>query len=342
MGGDGGVVASNRRYMRGAGTADHTGDLKRHAAEKVKFNAHEVMTTCALTKLPLYASASYNNNNDDAVDHKTNTCSAKIVSDLHGQLYHKEAAVKALLQRKHQHQKELIGPTAMAASTIGPQVRRLSDLYDVRFHFEDQRKIVSSSRSVHMPICPITGKSLTGHIPAILLCCTSGISSASSLASPNVVSESALSQLSLDELQGEFGTVTRKIRLAPPPSILEKIKADVQKEHEKDNFERMDKKKKISKKISKKKGKGQKHKVDYTKKRSNRRHHGERNSGSNDKDPTRIGFVKTSSKSTVGQEIQSRVESAIKRNSVLSSIFTKKDSSSNITEKEKKDNLFAR
>ena len=81
MGGDGGVIASNRKYMRGAGTADHTGDLNRHAAQK--FNAQEVMKTCALTKTPLHTSVG-------------NT----IVTDPYGSLYHKEAAVQALLTRK--------------------------------------------------------------------------------------------------------------------------------------------------------------------------------------------------------------------------------------------------
>jgi hypothetical protein len=34
MGGDGGVIASNRKYMRGAGTADHTADASRQRGEQ--------------------------------------------------------------------------------------------------------------------------------------------------------------------------------------------------------------------------------------------------------------------------------------------------------------------
>ena len=80
MGGDGGVVAVNRRYMRGAGTADHTGDYKRENSENQEYNALEAMTNCALTKAPLFP----NNKNS----------TGPIVACKFGRLYHKEAAVE--------------------------------------------------------------------------------------------------------------------------------------------------------------------------------------------------------------------------------------------------------
>ena len=55
MDGDGGVIASNRRYMRGAGTADHTADSLRSRGEKQVSDreaALERMRARALTKAP--------------------------------------------------------------------------------------------------------------------------------------------------------------------------------------------------------------------------------------------------------------------------------------------------
>lgn len=79
MGGDGGVVAVNRRYMRGAGQADHTGDFQRNS-ENQEYNALEAMTNCALTKAPLLPSSK--------------NSSGPIVACKFGRLYHKEAAVE--------------------------------------------------------------------------------------------------------------------------------------------------------------------------------------------------------------------------------------------------------
>lgn len=213
MGGDGGVIASNRKYMRGAGTADHTGDLNRHAAQK--FDAQEVMSTCALTKATFDTTINMNRS---------------IVADPYGTLYYKEAAVQALLTRK---QNKDNGTSSATTNTIGPHVRRLADLYEVRFHREDNHK----SRK---PVCPISGKRLNGSIPAILL-----VPGQDGL--PNVVSESALSQLSPEELESEYGKIRRRIRLAPNPILLEKIKDQVQREHDKDNEERRKAKKRQEK-----------------------------------------------------------------------------------------------
>ena len=72
---------------------------------------------------------------------------------------------------------------------------------------------------------------MTGSIPAILL--VPGKES-----TPNVVSESALKQLSTVELEEEYGPIRMKIRLAPPPTLLEEIQKHVQAEQEKEEEER--------------------------------------------------------------------------------------------------------
>ena len=309
MGGDGGVIASNRKYMRGAGTADHTGDMNRHAAQK--FNAQQVMITCSLTKTPLHATGDIGG--------------GVIVADPYGCLYHKEAAVQALLTRK---QRDSSGNSGALTITIGPQVRRLSDLYEVRFHREEERIDCD-------PTCPITGKALTGSIPAILLVPgKDGI--------PNVVSESALSQLSPEELQEEYGHIRRRVRLAPNPVLLEKIKQQVHEEQEKDDEERRRAKKDKKKDKKSKRKRDDKDKMTDNgdkKKRSNKNKDdkcAEASTGSSN-----VRNMKSSS-SSVGKHIQSRVDCAIEQNSVLSSLFTNKNASFKLSEKEKKDNLFAR
>ena len=305
MGGDGGVIASNRKYMRGAGTADHTGDLNRHAAQK--FNAREVMTTCALTKTPLHTSASGGG--------------STLVADPYGSLYHKEAAVQALLTRK---QRDDSGKSS-STTTIGPQVRRLADLYEVRFYREERSKSLD-------PTCPITGKALIGNIPAILLVPgKEGVC--------NVVSESALSQLSPEEFEAEYGSIRKRIRLAPNPILLEKTKEQLQLEREKEDEERRKAKK------EKKKDKKSKRKRDGTEKgrsTSEKKKRSDESKGKKNSEASTRNSSVVKSSSSVGKQIQSRVDSAIEKSSVLSSLFTNKAAQSKISEKEKKDNLFAR
>jgi hypothetical protein len=248
MGGDGGVVATNRRYMRGAGTADHTGDYDRNNNKEgsliqQKFNAAEAMTTCALTKTPLFISSNSSNNTQK----KDDSSIAMIVTDPHGTLYHKEAAVQALLRRKQQQQQQQDhvnhnvicdrNSSHNSKEFLGDHVRRLADLYDVRFHREN-----------NINTCPITGKVLNGNIPAMVLV-------PGKAGTPNVVSESAFKQLSIDELAEEYGPITKTVRLAPPPTLLEEIKKQVQQQQEKEEHEQRVKKaeKDASKKKKKKK-----------------------------------------------------------------------------------------
>ena len=265
MGGDGGVVATNRKYMRGAGTADHTGDYGK-SQQAQSFNALEAMSTCALTKGKI-------------------NMELPIVACPYGKLYQKEAAVQALLRRK----------THKDEDSLGSHIRKLSDLYDVRFHYENTK-----------PTCPVTSKALNGTIPAILLV-------PGKPDTPNVLSESAFSSLSTNELEEEYGPIQRKVRLAPPNELLKEIKKQVQEEQLKESLEKKQKK-------------------DKKKKRK-------REESSQNEKPSKDRSKSSGPKSATAGAARSRVESAIQSNKVLSSIFTTKKS---ISEKEHKDNLFAR
>jgi Rtf2 RING-finger len=129
MGGDGGVIASNRKYMRGAGAADHTGD---HSAgngrvdpEVLKEQQTRDFRSCAISGTPFdYASP--------------------IVACPYGRLYDKERALQGLLDKDE----------GLA------HVRGLKDLIDVRFH---------TAADGGAPACPITEKELNGVIPTFVL-----------------------------------------------------------------------------------------------------------------------------------------------------------------------------
>lgn len=133
MGGDGGVIASDRRYMRGAGTADHTADASRGSTEvSAKQMVQELMTLCYLTKNPL--------------NFKDN----QVVADPYGRLYHKEAVVEALLRRKQ---------SSGSKDELGGHIRGLKDLHALRF----------SLSGTNTPICPVTGVDLNGINAAIFV-----------------------------------------------------------------------------------------------------------------------------------------------------------------------------
>ena len=189
MGGDGGVIASNRRYMRGAGFADHTGDAKRSQQdEKTSRNeaVQELMTVCYLTKNPLQFGA------------------LQIVACPYGRLYHKEAAVEALLRRKQ------------GTDELGSHIRGLKDLMDARFVVEGQK-----------PVCPVTGVELNGINAALLI--------STKKDDTNVISERALKEVGREALQSEYGDLDNDndlVRLAPSPSKMDEIKEKVQSLHD--------------------------------------------------------------------------------------------------------------
>jgi hypothetical protein len=205
MGGDGGVIASNRRYMRGAGTADTVGDgtaakSTSHDPAVVAEELARDMTTCALTGQAL---------------NYTET----IVACTYGRLYMKEAAVEALLKRKSGSKEDF----------LGRHIKGLKDLYDARFHTR------TGVDGTLIPICPVTEKELNGKIPAFLvLPGTPG--------KINVVSERVL--LDTEGLLNEYGPVTRKIRLAPPKAVLDKLKEELAQEDLKKKDEKQKKKRK--------------------------------------------------------------------------------------------------
>jgi hypothetical protein len=194
MGGDGGVIASNRRYMRGAGTADHTGDNS--SGDKtvtdpmvLQEQRRRDFRTCSVGGQPL-----------DYSFNDSSSGSSRVVACPYGRLYDKERAIQALLDKDERVS----------------HVRGLKDLFSVRFHLVQD----GSSASVPVPSCPITGKELNGLIPAYVLV-------PGSRDQPNVVSERGLK---MKELLNDYGPVERTLRLFPPPEELEKIKEERAKE----------------------------------------------------------------------------------------------------------------
>lgn len=210
MGGDGGVIASNRKYLRGAGTADHTGDSQRHTEKSSdKQVSQELLRLCYLTKAPLFQ-----------------TKQQVIVADPYGRLYHKEAAVEALLRRRNHPSEQ---------DEFGPHVRGLKDLQPVRFHLIHQ-----------IPMCPVTGAELNGQHPAFLIPTRSHDNENVSV---NVISERAIKEMGVEALQADFGPFERSslVRLAPPPSIMDEIIEVVrlQQEYEPTKQSKNEKKRKL-------------------------------------------------------------------------------------------------
>ncbi len=252
-------MATNRRYMRGAGTADTTGDSTTGTAASaadIKANqerdALELLTTCFLTKTKFQSTDS-------------------IVACRYGRLYLKEAAVQALLRRK-------TGETTPEEHDALAHVKKLSDLFVVRGNFSDSNTLVW--------ICPITAKALTGRVPPAILLVPGNPEN------PNVVSEFAHKQLSEQDMEVEYGPIERTIRLAPTPEQLVQMKIELEAER------------------SKRKGKKTKEK--------------EEGPSGKRKRPDESRPVETS----LAKEIRCRVDSALKSNQVLSSLFVDKKAKS--------------
>ena len=332
MGGDGGVVATNRKYMRGAGSACHTAD---HASHQYKSKSEllasslETMTTCALTKLPLWttttsstSSQSNTNGSNGNGDTKqlmgtAGSSSAAIVACPYGRLYHKEAAIQALLRRKQQLEDG-------NSSELGNHIRGLKDLYDVRCYVSTK----NAGKNATM-ICPVTDKALNGSIPAILLV-------PGNPDTANVLSEGAIQQLGgMDFLEAEYGPIQRQVRLAPPLQLLkETIEPQVSKEQDEEEEEKRNKKKNKKDKKNKKKRKHDNNSDDKEDKHETTRQLKPSKTGNG----SSTGHS-TSTKGTVADAARAAVSSAVQSNDVLSSLFQSKKTT---TAKEAKDNLFAR
>ena len=297
MGGDGGVVASNRKYMRGAGTADHTANSAKNATLDPALEREELvaqMHTCAVSGQPLQLGSNDN---------------LSIVVCPYGRLYYKEAAVEALLQRKQKDDHRI------------SHIRGLKDLHPVRFHFVES-----------IPFCPITAVELNGQVAAyVLVPGRVGNSGGDESSTPNVVSERAFKQLGEEALVEEYGPMEQKIRLIPPGVVLKKIKEEWQAKMEAEK----------SKKKSKSALKKRKRELETTVATNNDK---------KEKD-ARIKYNCTGTSTSSGK--QTRTEAAVARvsaavqtssnrntDSVLSSLFTTADAK--ISDKDKKDNLFAR
>ena len=211
MGGDGGVVATNRRYMRGAGTADHTGDSTAGTAASAadrkrnqQRQALETLTTCAITGQKFQQ--------DDV-----------IVACRYGRLYLKEAAVQVLLKRKTADD-TLTFPACASASSSSESalshVHKLCELYHVR----GTLNLMTLTSTLIQWICPITGKPLNGTVPPALLLVPGNPENS------NVVSEFALPKLSPTDLETDYGPIHRKIRLAPTPEQLIEMQTELEQE----------------------------------------------------------------------------------------------------------------
>jgi hypothetical protein len=311
MGGDGGVIASNRRYMRGAGTADHTADpntvkQKKHQAYN---NPQEVLTTCALTGKKFQS---------DSI----------IVACRFGRLYLREAAIQELLERKSSRRSSEEDTTSSPPSQSPlAHVRKLSEFHVVRFQYQQQDSSSSStnnnnnSSNNNNATCPITGKVLNGSIPAILL--VPGRDD-----QPNVISESSWKQLKETQWQEEYGPISKRIRLAPPLVLLEELQAAYEQEVVEHNNNKQKKKKR-------RKDKEETTTTTTTKQKGNSSTQHNNKKVKRSESATTITTTTTTTKA--------RVESAIQSNKVLSSLFTTTSSKTKkFSEKEHKDNLFAR
>jgi hypothetical protein len=122
-----------------------------------------------------------------------------------------------------------------------------------------------------------------------------------------------LQQLTNDELEQEYGPIHKRVRLAPPATLLESIKEQVHQEQ----LQQQQKKKK-----------------------KKRKHHkdGDEEKKEDGKKP------KNTSSTNHNKSVdaaKTRVETAIQSNQVLSSLFTS-SKKSEVSEKDHKDNLFAR
>jgi hypothetical protein len=314
MGGDGGVIASDRRYMRGAGAADHTADSKRASkaalAEAEREAQIEMMKTCAITG----ASLDLQN----------------VVACPYGRLYGREAAVQALLRRMESG--------GSGSNDLGSHVRGLKDLHPVKFKLIKKEKAMHGSAETQelVPICPITSVELNGTQPAFLI-----VKSKSKKNSDradgndtNVLSEKGIKEMGLEALQQEYGPFQKDdmVRLAPPATILDEIKTKLQEKR------LAEKASKSSKKKRKKEGKhtGNKHE---RAKRIQVEDAGDSKREVN-ASTSRAAAVESSKMPRTIDDVRSKVASTVASNSVLSGLYSD-TKQSGLTDKQRKDNLFA-
>lgn len=323
MGGDGGVIASNRRYMRGAGQADHTGDSAR--ASKVHQSPSEIMTICSLTGAPLpFPKPKPNNNNGNKIN--VTEISSNIVCCPYGKLYNKEAAIEALLRNDNE---------------TSWDVQSMKELYPVRFH------LVKTNNNAYIPTCPVTGTELNGSQPCFVLVPPLDKKNKKDKKKNtndkknndnkvNVVSQQAMREIGIDSLQDEYGPFDNNnlVKLAPSDRDVENIKLQVE-------ARRLKQKRDIEDKKRSKEKRKLKHNDNNDNKRNKHQISTKNTNIPNNVIVSSIPITKgiPIAKGTV-QTAKCSFEKAVASNSILSSLFN--ENSNSLSDKDKKDNLFAR
>jgi len=358
MGGDGGVVATNRRYMRGAGSADHTADSGKASAvdiaEAERERLQQMLRTCAITGTVFDFSSSGSSSSGCGNIGAGEGGESGIVACPYGYLYGREAAVKALLRRVQQSRKQGGGEEA-STPDIGWHVRGLKDLHPVRFYLAENQSSGRRGRKdkydantdgrgdCFIPTCPLSGIELNGLQPVYVIArrCrkekkskTDKEQDESLEDKPNVLSEKAIKQMDLNVLQEELGPFQMKdlIRLAPPSGrILDNIRKELKIRREKESKVKKRKKKPIDSDMNKMLEKRRRRVILSEKPKSSE--------------------MSISSSGVVGRQghggktidmVHKNVAAAVASNATLSSLFVNDKKTKRISEKEKNNNLFAR
>mmetsp|Transcript_26355 Transcript_26355/g.76061 ORF Transcript_26355/g.76061 Transcript_26355/m.76061 type:complete len:331 (-) Transcript_26355:1465-2457(-) len=326
MGGDGGTVSTNRRYLRGAGSASHTADAKRSGGtttDDERERLRQIMSTCTITGQTLDLTGT----------------SGDIVACPYGRLYNREAAVHALLRRMESGAMASAGVKGPEPD-IGYHVRGLKDLHPLRFQVIERDG--NGSGSKYAAVCPLTGVELNGSSPAILIVKNKAPkkkkskdedkvgASAESDASPNVLSERAIREVGIDSLQEEYGPfdMANCIRLAPTivGGVFDKVKTDLQTRRAEEKKSRKDNKKKKDKKRSEPISANGDSKPPAGASKKPRQ------------DTTVNGNGAVGSNMSVAEAARANVGAAVASNPALSSLFS--SGKSGLSEKERRDALF--
>ena len=317
--------------MRGAGAADHTADSKRASkaalAEAEREAQVQIMTTCAITGA--------------ALDFKDNN----IVACPLGRLYGREAAIQALLRRKEigiAKDDNYYTPNESESADLGWQVRNMKDLHPVRFQLI---KKVSNGDDSRVPICPITSVDLNGVQPAFLIVKMKQKKAKANKErdddNANVLSEKGMKEMGSENLQDEYGPFKKEdlIRLAPPPSMLNDIKSKLREKYQ------VEKSAKLAKKKRKKNGNTDTGTCSDDNRAVKRIHvdisSKSTHSGNESSKRIRVNVPKddhSSKKPKTISDIRNNIAAVASSNSVLSGLFS--DKQSHLTEKEKKNKLF--
>lgn len=352
MGGDGGVVATNRRYMRGAGSADHTADSSRASAldvaEAEKERLQQAIRMCAITGQSFDFTPSngpVDGDTDSGSKLRTqHRQSGGIVVCPYGRLYLREAAVQALLRRMEQHGSHIQGGGECAADPeIGWHVRGLKDLYPVRFYVGDQssdgagagERYNSGDKRAFLPACPIVGIELSGLHPTYVIARKKKRSKKGGKESelkepegPNVICEKALKEMGFESLQEEYGPFQKEdlIRLAPPSGkVFDEIQEELARRRSRDTMKK-------------------KRKEKHSDGMNNGAARQKRIAASSDAPQLKKPRSSTSSSAIRGVSsvdvMRKNVAAAVASSAALSSLFENKRS--HLSEKEKKNNLFVR